>query len=378
MPWEVQPVSEIRVAFVHEVRTLHTPVSQACQKFNISRKTGYKWLARYQQQPALPLTDRSRRPIRSPRRTEAALEQAILDVRERFHWGPQKIRAFLRDQGRQLPSDRTVANILKRHGCIAEESPAQPAPLQSFERAQPHELWQCDHKGPYEIAKQKVYTLSVLDDHSRFLVALKPCLDLTMRGAFDILWNAFGEFGLPESILCDNAFSSTHTAPKTVSWFDSQLIRLGIHPTHGRPYHPQTQGKVERFHGTLEQEVLPYIRKDTLPHFTADLDQWRCDVYNPLRPHEALGDKPPLTRFRPSPRPRPSKLPEVVYPPGATLRRVSSAGVIQWTYYRIQTGAGLARQYVRVEDRGHEIAIFYAWKQIRLIPVNALREDTLL
>lgn len=86
MPWEVQPVSEIRVAFIHEVRTLHTPVSQACQKFNVSRTTGYKWLARYQQQPALPLTDRSRRPIHSLRRTEAALEQAILDVRERFHY----------------------------------------------------------------------------------------------------------------------------------------------------------------------------------------------------------------------------------------------------------------------------------------------------
>ena len=377
MPWEVKPVSEIRLAFIHEVRTLHTPVSLACQKFKISRKTGYKWLARYQQQPGLPLTDRSRRPKSSPRRTSAALEQAVLDVRERFHWGPQKIRAFLQDQGRRLPSSRTEANILKRHGCIAEEQPVT-TPLQSFERAQPHELWQCDHKGPLEIAKQKVYTLSVLDDHSRFLIALKPCLDLTMRSAFDILWNAFGEFGLPESILCDNAFGTGCTAPKTISWFDSQLIRLGIHPTHGRPYHPQTQGKVERFHGTLEREILPYVRRDTLLHFAADLEQWRGDVYNPLRPHEALGDRPPLSHFRPSPRPRPPKLPEVVYPSGSTLRRVSSNGFIRWYYYRIQTGLGLARQWVRVEDRGHEVAVFYAWKEIRTIATEALREDILL
>ena len=377
MPWEVQPVSELRLAFVHEVRTLHTPLSLACQKFRISRKTGYKWLARYQEQPGLPLTDRSRRPKSSPRRTSESLEQAVLDVRQRFHWGPQKIHAFLKDQGRQLPSPRTVANILKRHGCIAEEAPPAPPPL-SFQRAQPHELWQCDHKGPLEIAKQKVYTLSVLDDHSRFLIALKPCLDLTMRSAFDILWNALGEFGMPESILSDNAFGTGRSVPQTVSWFDAQLIRLGIHPIHGRPYHPQTQGKVERFHGTLEREVLPHVRRDTLDHFAADLQQWRGDVYNPLRPHEALGDRPPLTQFRPSPRPRPPKLPEVVYPSGSTLRRVSTMGTIRWLYYRIQAGAGLAHQYVRIEDRGHEVAVFYAWKEIRVIATQALREDTLL
>jgi transposase InsO family protein len=377
MPWEVNPVSELRLAFIHEVRTLHTPVRLACQKFRISRKTGYKWLARYQQQPGLPLTDRSRRPQSSPRRTHESLEQAILDVRQRFHWGPQKIHAFLQAQGQQLPSPRTVANVLKRHGCIAEETPPPP-PLQCFERAQPHELWQCDHKGPHEIAKRRVYTLSVLDDHSRFLIALKPCLDLTMRTAFDILWNAFGEFGLPESILCDNAFGTGSVAPKTVSWFDAQLIRLGIRPLHGRPYHPQTQGKVERFHGTLEREVLPYVRRDTIDHFTADLQEWRTDVYNPLRPHEALGDRPPLAQFRPSPRPRPPKLPEVVYPKGSTVRLVSTVGAIRWLYYRIQAGAGLAGQYVRVEDRGHEVALFYAWKEIRVIATQALREDTLL
>lgn len=377
MPWEVKPVSEIRVAFIHEVRTLHSPVSLACRKFKISRKTGYKWLARYQEQPGLPLTDRSRRPKSSPRRTSAPLEQAVLDVRQRFHWGPQKIHAFLQAQGRQLPSARTVANILKRHGCIVGDHPVPTPPL-SFERAQPHELWQCDHKGPLEIARQKVYTLSVLDDHSRFLIALQPCLDLTMRTAFNILWNAFGEFGLPESILSDNAFGTGYTAPKTVSWFDAQLIRLGIHPVHGRPYHPQTQGKVERFHGTLEREVLPYVRRDNLNNFAADLRQWRCDIYNPLRPHEALGDRPPLTQFRLSPRPRPARLPVVVYPSGATLRRVSSTGFIRWYYYRIQTGSGLAGQWVRVEDRGHEVAVFYAWKEIRTIATEALRQDILL
>jgi transposase InsO family protein len=376
MPWEVLPVSELRTTFIHEVRTLHTPVSLACEKFGISRKTGYKWLGRYEQHPGAPLADRSRRPKSSPCKTKDDIEQAVLDVRQRFRWGPQKIHAFLKNQGRELPSARTVANILKRHNCVSPE-PAETAPPHSFERAQPHELWQCDFKGPLEIGREKTFMLSVLDDHSRFLVALQPCYDLTMRTAFDILWTAFGEFGMPESILCDNAFGTCFSAPKTLSWFDSQLIRLGIQPTHGRPYHPQTQGKVERFHGTLEQEVLPYVRRDTIPHFATDLDHWRCEIYNPIRPHEALGDKPPLTRFRPSPRPRPPKLPAVVYPFDAAVRLVSSTGYIRWLNYRIQTGAGLARQWVRVEERDSEVALFYAWKEIRVIATSALRADIL-
>ena len=121
MPWEVLPVSELRTAFVHEVRTLQTPVSVACEKFNISRKTGYKWLARYAELPGVPLVDRSRRPASSPNKTASDIEQAVLDVRARFHWGPRKTHAFLKAQGRELPSARTVASILKRRGCIQEE-----------------------------------------------------------------------------------------------------------------------------------------------------------------------------------------------------------------------------------------------------------------
>lgn len=119
------------------------------------------------------------------------------------------------------------------------------------------------------------------------------------------------------------------------------------------------------------------MRRDTIPHFATDLDHWPREIYNLIRPHEALGDKPPLTRFRPSPRPRPPKLPEVVYPPDAAVRLVSSTGFIRWLNYRIQTGAGLARQWVRVEDRDSEVALFYAWKEIRVIAISTLRADTL-
>jgi len=246
-----------------------------------------------------------------------------LRVRDDFGWGPRKIHAYLTQQGQHLPSIRTVAAILKRSGRV--DRPAEPCvPLQRFERGRPNELWQCDFKGYLEIARQRIYPFTLLDDHSRYLFTICPCRDQTMQTAWDILWRIFGEVGLPEELLCDNAFGNKPQLPG-LSWFEARLIRLGVRVAHGRPYHPQTQGKLERLHGTLEREVFPRLPRDALPEFQAGLDHWRQCVYNPLRPHEALGDRPPLVRWRPSPRPRPATLPDVAYPPGAVLRKVAPA-----------------------------------------------------
>jgi len=378
MSWKVTPVSEIRLAFVHQVVTLNIPVAKACRDFGISRKTGYKWIARFQQQPLVPLNDRSRRPNASPARTNSDIEKRILEVRDQYGWGARKIRAFLIDQGLTLPSVRTVTNILKRLGKIQHQKNKQNNDIQFFERSQPHQLWQCDHKGPIEVARRQIHPFTVLDDHSRFLIALKPCLNVRMKPAFDVLWKAFGQFGIPDSILCDNAFGTTFDIPKTISWFEAQLIRLGIEPIHGRPYHPQTQGKVERLHGTLEREVWPRVRRNSLENFTLDIDHWRRDVYNTIRPHESLGDKPPISRFRPSFKNRPKKLPPIEYEPGATLRKVSFSGDVRYKNFRILAGRGLVGQLVRIEDREHELAIYYAWKEIRNLPRQSLVEGKMI
>ena len=379
MPWKVEPMSELRVAFVQQVVTLGKPVAVVCREFGISRKTGHKWLARHRDGPQTPLADRSRRPRASPCLAAADATQAVLEVRDRFGWGPRKIRAFLRQTQPELalPSERTVASILQRGGRIV--AAAQPrATVQFFERAEPHELWQCDFKGPLEIDRVKVHPFVVLDDHSRYLLAFQAGLDLTMKTAWSVLWAAMGEFGMPLSLLCDNAFGTGKQGLSTVSWFESQLIRLGIRPLHGHPYHPQTQGKIERLNGTLQREVWPFVRRDSLTQFNQQVNHWRTDVYNAIRPHEALGDRPPLTRFRPSPRPRPARLPDVEYPPGALLRRVASGGDISWRGRRILVGAGIVGQRVRIEDRDHEVAVFYGWKQVRCIAHDQLQGDNLL
>lgn len=231
MPWKVVPVSDIRLAFVHHVRSLGRPVAAACREFGISRKTGYKWLKRFAQDPTAKLLDRSRRPHRSPKQTAADLEGRILAVRDRFGWGPRKIRAHLTQTIADLPSTRTCAAILKRCGRLKISQPA--APLQFFERGAPNELWQCDFKGPLEIQRRRVTPFTILDDHSRFLLRLKACTSQTMAVAWDILWDAFGEYGLPDAILCDNAFrGTTNVKLASISWFDSRLLRLNIKPLH--------------------------------------------------------------------------------------------------------------------------------------------------
>ena len=377
MPWKEYPMSELRIAFVKHVDSLHFSVARACREFGISRKTGYKWLRRARQQPEQPLTNESRRPRVSPRRTPADLEQQILEVRDTYDWGCRKIRAFLRQRGVAVPSRQTVQQVLHRHNRVHPSAAPKPAPL-SFERPAPNDLWQLDFKGPIEVARQRVFPFAVLDDHSRYLLALQACGNCTMQTAWDVLWQAFADAGLPQGILSDNAFGTRGQNNLGVSWFEARLIRLNIRPYHGRPYHPQTQGKIERFNGTLERELWPRIRRDDLTHFQADLTRWRTDVYNLLRPHESLGDQPPLQRWRPSPRPRPAKLPPVDYGAAAVLRKVMNRGDISYKGYRILVGAGLEGEYVRVEERDHELAVWYAWKQVRCLPVAELSKERIL
>jgi hypothetical protein len=377
MPWKVEPVAELRLAFVHTVRSLRLPVAEACRRYGISRKTGYKWLARYARDPTAPLLDQSRRPHGSPRRTARELEAAVLQARDDFGWGPRKIRAYLAPRLPALPSVRTCAQILERHGRIGAR-PAEAVPV-PFARGNPNELWQCDFKGPLEVARRRTATFTVLDDHSRFLLALQGRFEQTTRTAWAILWEVFEEFGLPDAILCDRAFGSTCTPHlPSLSWFESRLVRLGIRCLHGRPYHPQTQGKVERLHGTLEREVWPGVRRDSLANFNTDLQAWRTEIYNPLRPHEALGDRPPLACYRPSSRPRPSTLPEPAYPPNSLLRRVGEVGDIRWRKYRILIGRGLAGETVRIEEGGDEVRVYYCAHRVRAIAHTQLRPDTFL
>ena len=193
--------------------------------------------------------------------------------------------------------------------------------------------------------------------------------------AGDDLWNVFGEYGLPDAILCDNAFGSWGPG---VRWFEARLMRLAIRVIHGRPYHPQTQGKVERLHGTLEAEIFPRLPRDNLERFQAGLELWRRDASNAIRPHEALGDLAPATRWRPCERRRPLHLPTVEYPEGTLLRKVSTVGDVRWRTAKILAGNGLVGEFVRIEEIDNVVNLWYGTHRIRQIPLDQLGTSGIL
>jgi transposase InsO family protein len=389
MPWKAVTVSDVRFALCHLVRSLGRPVSLAAREFGVSRKTAHKWLAVHDAAaaagdvPPAAFSDRSRRPLRSPAKTDAEIERQVLLVRDRFNWGPRKIHAYLLQQAQRdavppplLPSARTLGAILARNGRVKINPP--PVPLQRFERERPNQLWQIDHKGPVEVQRRKVTPFTVIDDHSRYCLRFQPCHDKTMATAFNILWDLFAEVGLPDAILSDNAFNTAGISAPGLSWFDSRLIRLGIRPTHGRPYHPQTQGKCERLHATSVREFIFFnARRDELAHFEQDAQRWRT-VYNTLRPHEALGDRPPVERWQPSQRKRPAALPQPAYPSGQLTRKIGSCGEISFRGHTLLVGRGLAGETVRVDEHDGELRVFYCDHQVRSLRTEHLVKGTML
>ena len=284
--------------------------SSLCRRFGISRSKGYKWLKRYAAEGRAGLSDRSRRPFRSPGRSADAVEAAVLHIRASSNdaWGGRKIaKAMARNGDPAVPAASTITEILRRHGKLERPEGEHPGPFQRFERAAPNELWQMDFKGHFPMSQGRCHPLTVLDDHSRYSVGLEACgneQDATVRARLATL---FRRYGLPFAMLMDNGSPWGDAGAQPFTLFTAWLIRLGIRVSHGRPYHPQTQGKDERFHRTLKAEVLDRNSFCDLAECQCAFDAWR-QIYNHHRPHEALGLEPPGTRYRLSPRSFPEAL----------------------------------------------------------------------
>lgn len=329
MPFRGLSVMEQRHRFVEAAIREDANVRELCRLFGISPTSGYKWLRRYREAGEAGLGERSRRPQRSPSRAAAAVEQAVVAVRQAHpRWGGRKIHHVLRAQGLEpAPHRSTVTRILHRHGLIAPEDTARRRPWQRFERAVPNELWQMDFKGHFPVGAGRCHPLTVIDDHSRFLVALSACPDERRASVQPALVESFRRHGLPEAFLVDNGppwgKDAEHRHTRLTAW----LMQLGVAVHHGRPYHPQTRGKNERLNGTLTREVIDGNDFIDLSALQARFDDW-IEVYNHQRPHEAIGDRPPASRFRRSPRDYPEQLPPIAYPDDCLVRRVDSQGRI--------------------------------------------------
>ena len=330
MPWREITRMSLREEFVELAMQEGSNRRELCRRFGIAPKTGYKWLARYGLEGASGLQDR---PRRSPARTAGEVEQAVIRLRveSRNSWGARKLaRVLAREGGPQL-APSTVTSILRRAGLLDRAVGDGQRRFQRFERNAPNELWQMDFKGRFALLSQaRCHPFTMLDDHSRFSLALKACPDQRLETVRQALTVALRRYGLPAEMLMDNGapWGSGYDHPFTA--LGLWLIRLGIRVTHGRPYHPQIQGKDERFHRTLNFEVLRHFNFTTLKHCQREFDRFR-DRYNLFRPHDALALATPASRYRPSPVAFPESLPPIEYPAGLEVRKVQAEG---WFSYR--------------------------------------------
>lgn len=364
-----------RLEFVLLAQAPEANIRALCAAAGISPKTGYKWLARYRDGGTAALADQSRQPRHSPRRSDEALEQSILALHAEYPcWGSRKLRALLPTDAAR-PSPSTIDAILRRHGkTILGAGPRETTAVQRFEHPAPNLLWQMDFKGHFPLTNPgagRCHPLTILDDHSRFSLCLAACGNETRAAVQPLLIEAFRRYGLPERITTDNGSPWGTCNGEGLSGLEVWLIRLGVRVSHSRPYHPQTQGKDERFHRTLKRELLERQGFNSLHDCQRAFDLWR-DRYNLRRPHEALGQVPPVTRYRPSGRPYPEHLPPIEYEPGDHVLKVRPQGQVKFRGRMVFIGNGLAREYVafRPGDQDGVVKVFYCHKEIREIDLR--------
>lgn len=363
MAWRRVEVEAQRIKFVQEAAEGRKPLSRLCSEYEISRPTGYLWLKRYQQAGISGIGERSRRPGRSPRRSSVELEERIVQLRQQYpEWGARKLRELLPEQ---VPAS-TVHRILKRRGLVHELDSHRKA-TGSFCREQPNQLWQMDFKSPKGWGTH-VGPLSVLDDHSRYALALEHLPSESRENVQAKLKQVFCECGLPEAMLMD------HGTP----WWNKQssggwtqlsvwLMRLGIRLYYSGFSHPQTQGKVERFHRSLE--MARRRRGQPEQDHQQWLDRFRYE-YNNLRPHEALQMATPASIWKPSLRPY-AEPRDPVYPEDAEVSLLNSNGSVRLNGRQWQVAGALAHQPVRLHRLDQRVLVFYGQTLIRELDLAA-------
>jgi transposase InsO family protein len=373
MPWQERTVMAERLEFVAFAAQEGASIAALCRHFGISRKTGYKWLERAAGESGV--RDRSRRPLTSPGRTPREVEEQVLALRaDHPAWGGRKLHHALARQGMvQPPAPSTITAILRRHGLLT------PAPLARdfvrFAHAAPNALWQLDFMGHRALDQGRVHPLTLLDDHSRFALGVTACADEQHATVQEHLTASFRRYGLPHRILSDNGSPWGSAGRGGLTSLEAWLVQLGIAVSHGRAYHPQTQGKVERLHRTIAAEVFAQRQFADLATTQTAFTVFRT-CYNHERPHEALDFAVPASRYQPSPRPFPETLPEITYGPEDAVRIVTVHGSIQWRQRRYFVSRGLVGRPVAVRPTPEDgrWAVYFCHRHVATIDQHDPKE----
>lgn len=324
MSWREVSIVDQRHEFVRLAMLEGANRRELCRRFGISPDAGYKWIRRWIAGDR-ELADRSRRPYRSPERSDPVMEQHVLKVRDAHPaWGARKIARCLAREGLVSPARSTVHEILRRYDRVHPPVGGGRA-HQRFEKEAPNLLWQMDFKGWVKLADQvRCHPLTIVDDHSRFAVCLAACENEQRSTVQSQLEITFRRYGLPEAVFVDNGTPWGDAAGASWTRLGVWLLKLGVQVLHSRPYHPQSRGKNERFHRTLQAEVFALNRFRELAEVQRAFNRWRR-IYNFERPHEALDEEVPASRYRASVRSMPSRLPEMEYDTREIVRTVPSS-----------------------------------------------------
>ena len=355
MPWRETTPMDQRMQFVADARRAHEDMATLCLRYGISRKTGYKWLARYETGGVPGLLEHSRRPHHSPTLTSDAVCDALFEIRRRHPtWGGKKLVATLRRRAPELPliAISTAAALLKRHGYITHARRRRPLGhpgRPTTPMSEPNAVWTTDFKGQFPTGDGELcYPLTVADGASRFLLACCALPSVRTSETRPMFERLFRERGLPDRIRSDNGVPFATTALGRLSLLSVWWIRLGIRPELIEPGHPEQNGRHERMHRTLKAETLRPAAATRRAQQRV-FDRFR-ETFNLERPHEALGQRPPASVYTPSTRAYPDELPPIEYPAQCEVRRVSRNGGIRWNNHWVNVSHVLGEEYIAFDE----------------------------
>lgn len=345
---------EERIHFISDYLKEEYNVSTLCQIYGISRKTGYKWINRFESSGIEGLKDTSKRPHISPHRIPNRILSYLIDLRKRYGWGPKKLLAIM--QNRQpdwdLPARSTVCDILHREGLVKKRRPRRriPATLHRLASADhPNAVWTADFKGQFKTGNaQYCYPLTVADAYSRYLFDCRALSGTRTEDTKKVFARLFNEYGLPERIRTDNGVPFATASASGLSRLAVWWIRLGIYPERIDVGKPQQNGRHERMHRTLK-EYTAKPPASTMKTQQVHFDNFRKE-YNEIRPHEALSFKPPASMYTPSLRHMPSKVPPIDYPGHYEIKYVNYNGCIHWKNEYVYVGYLLREDYIGLDE----------------------------